>query len=98
MFENRSPPWCNLVEWIFELRLVVAFPFRLLFHIQNQLLDQAINVFHNFNVQTEIYLITGSSLLMLFFETLEKQPCKQKTIVTIIYIIDGSPRLKRADS
>ena len=76
MFENRSPPWCNLVEWIFELRLVVAFPFRLLFRIQSQLLDQAINVFHNFDIQTEIYLITGSPLLMLFFET-----CKQKTML-----------------
>ena len=81
MFENRSPPWCNLVEWIFELRLVVAFPFRLLFRIQSQLLDQAINVFHNFDIQTGIYLISGSPLLMLFFETLEKQPCKQKTML-----------------
>ena len=69
MFENRSPPWCNLVEWIFELRLVVAFPFRLLFRIQSQLLNQAVNVFHNFDMQTEINLMKCSPLLMLFFET-----------------------------
>ena len=29
---------------------------------------------------TEIYRYTGGPLLMRFFETLEKQPCKQKTV------------------
>ena len=35
---------------------------------------------HNVAAHLEAALNTGSSLLTLFFETLEKQPCKQKTM------------------
>ena len=33
-----------------------------------------------YGLQKREYVCTGSPLLMLFFKTLEKQPCKQKTV------------------
>ena len=32
-----------------------------------------------------MYVCTGGPLLTLFFKTLEKQPCKQKTVYNIHY-------------